>query len=128
MQGFRDQFWGGDRLDEALVDYIRDLHRSYKTGLLSNAFSNLRSYIADVWQFADAFDEMIISAEVGMVKPDAHIYHLALECLRVEPESTVFVDDFLHNVEAARSLGMHGVRFQNPIQARMEVEQILNSK
>jgi epoxide hydrolase-like predicted phosphatase len=103
------------------------LHSSYKTGLLSNAFSTLRSYITQVWQFADAFDDMVISAEVGMVKPEARIFHLALARLKVEPEAAVFVDDFLENVEAARALGMQGVHFQDPALARMAVERILKS-
>jgi epoxide hydrolase-like predicted phosphatase len=126
MQNFRNQFWEGDRLDNELVDYIRSLRQSYKTGLLSNAFSDLRRVVTDIWGFADAFDEMIISAEVGLVKPDPRIYHLALDRLGVAPEAAVFIDDYLRNVEGARAVSINAIHFMNPQQARSELANLLN--
>lgn len=126
MQAFRDQFWAGDRLDMDLVNYIRRLRGSYRTGLLSNAFSDLRRVVTETWKFADAFDEMIISAEVGLVKPEARIYQLALDRLGVVPEATVFIDDFSHNVEGARRMNMHAIRFLDPQQARKDLESLLD--
>ncbi len=126
MGAFKRQFWQGDVLDRELVDYIRSLRSRYKTGLLSNAFSDLRSVVTDEWKFADAFDTMVISAEVGLVKPDARIYHLALKRLDVLPQAAVFIDDFLHNVEGARRQGLRAVHFRSPGQARAELEQILD--
>ena len=126
MQAFREQFWEGDRLDTDLVAYIRQLRQSYKTGLLSNAFSDLRQVVTEVWDFADAFDEMIISAEVGLVKPDTRIYQLALDRLGVAPEAAVFIDDFIRNVEGARAVNMRAIHYSNPQQARRELENLLN--
>jgi len=126
MQVFRDQFWQGDRLDTDLVAYIRQLRQSYKTGLLSNAFSDLRAVVSEIWKFADAFNEMIISAEVGLVKPDPRIYHLALERLGVVPEAAVFIDDYIHNVEGARAVNMHAIHFRDPQQTRSELQDLLN--
>lgn len=125
LTAFQDAFWGGDRLDTALVDYIRSLRNSYHTALLSNAFSDLRDAITQHWKIEDAFDEIIISAEVGITKPDPRIYRLALDRLGVAPPEAVFIDDFLHNVEAAQAAGLHAIRFQNPEQARRDLEQIL---
>lgn len=118
-------FWGGDRLDRELVDYLRSLRPRCKTALLSNAWSHLRAWLEQQWKIADAFDEIIISAEVGVSKPDPRIYQLTLERLVVEPQEAVFVDDFSENVYAARSLGMHGVQFLSAGQARAEVEKLL---
>ena len=126
LQAFRDQFWGGDRLDTDLVAYIRRLRQSYKTGLLSNAFSDLRQVMVETWKFADAFDEMIISAEVGLVKPDPRIYHLALDRLAVEPEAAVFIDDYSRNVDGARAVNLKAIHFKDPQQARGELEDLLN--
>jgi putative hydrolase of the HAD superfamily len=126
MQAFREQFWQGDRLDTDLVAYIRRLRQSYKTGLLSNAFSDLRRVVTELWDFADAFDEMIISAEVGLVKPDPRIYRLALDRLGVAPEAAVFIDDFTPNVEGARAMNINAIHFNNPWQARRELENLLN--
>ena len=126
FEAFREQFWGGDRLDTDLVAYIRRLRSDFKTGLLSNAFSDLRRLVAETLKFADAFDEMIISAEVGLVKPDPRIYHLALDRLGIAPEAAVFIDDFSRNVEAARAVKLHAIHFKDPQQARRELEGLLN--
>jgi epoxide hydrolase-like predicted phosphatase len=126
MDRFWEDFWGGDRLDAELVALIRSLHSRYKTGLLSNAFSDLRHYVTHVWKFADAFDEMVISAEVGLVKPDAQIYRLALQRLGVAPQEAVFIDDMPRNVEGARAANLHAVQFVTPQQARSELERLLN--
>ena len=126
IQAFRDEFWGGDRLDTDLVAYIRRLRLDFKTGLLSNAFSDLRRVVTETWRFADAFDEMVISAEVGVVKPDPRIYHLALERLEAPPEAAVFIDDFRRNIEGARAVGLNAIHFKDPVQARGELEGLLN--
>lgn len=118
-------FWGGDRLDTDLVDYIRSLRPRYKTAMLSNAWGDLRQVIEQRWKITDAFDELIISAEVGLAKPDPRIYRLALDRLKATPPEAVFVDDFLENVEAARGVGLHAIHYENPAQTRAELEQLL---
>lgn len=55
------------------------------------------------------FDHVLLSHEVGMLKPDPAIYQHALEELNVRPEATLFIDDDPKNVEAAEALGIHGV-------------------
>jgi putative hydrolase of the HAD superfamily len=122
-----EQFFAKDEIDASLLEYIRRLHKSYKTGLLSNAFDDLRQIIADRWQFEDAFDDMIISAEVGMVKPDARIFQMAVEQLGVQAGEAVFVDDMVRNIDGAKSVGMQGIHFRNPQQFRLDLEQLLNN-
>ncbi len=125
MLDFKEDFWGGDCVDMVLIEYIRSLRSSCKTGLLSNAFSNLRQVISEVWKFNDAFDEMIISAEVGLLKPDRRIYYLALDRLGVSPDEAVFVDDFLSNIEGARRVNMQAIHFKSPQQVLAELEELL---
>jgi putative hydrolase of the HAD superfamily len=104
------QFFSGDELDMTLLDFLRSLRPERKVGLISNAWSGLRKVITSK-HFADVFDELVISAEVGLMKPDPRIYHLALERLGVRPEESVFLDDMQINVEAARSVGMSAIQF-----------------
>jgi epoxide hydrolase-like predicted phosphatase len=126
VPGFQDKFWGGDRMDSQLVDYIRSLKVHYRTALLSNAWTDLRAYLEKRWKIADAFDLMVISAEVGLAKPDQRIYQLVLERLQVPAQAAIFLDDVFENVEAARSVGLTGIHFRSADQARAELEQILN--
>ena len=108
---FRREFWSGDRLDAELVDYIRRLHGPYKTGIISNALDNLQQLISAAYPMADAFDVVIGSADERVMKPDPAIFHLALARLDCQPEEAIFVDDFLHNVEGARAVGMQGIHY-----------------
>jgi epoxide hydrolase-like predicted phosphatase len=120
-----DIFFAEDALDNDLVDYIRSLHRTYKTGLLSNAANDLRKQIAEKWHFEDAFDTLVISGEVGMVKPEPQIYRLALERLGVEASEAVFVDDVQPNVEAAIRVGMQGIHFRDAPQVQQDLVALL---
>jgi len=122
---FQRQFWDGDRLDAELVDTIRSLRGRYKTGLLSNAFSDLRQVVTELLKISDAFDDMIISSELHLMKPDPRIYQVALQRLGVAAQEAIFVDDLPWNVEGARSQGLHAVHFRTRSQALAEVERLL---
>jgi putative hydrolase of the HAD superfamily len=54
---------------------------------------------------------MIISAEVGLAKPDPAIFRLALARLKVMAAAAIFVDDVPANLEAARAIGMRPILF-----------------
>lgn len=125
LPNLQKAFWGGDHLDGELVDYIRRLRPRYQTALLSNAFSDLRLYLENKWKISDAFDRIIISAEIGLMKPDPRIYHLALEHLQADPAEAVFVDDFIENVAGARAAGLHAIQFKSSPQVRRELEDLL---
>ena len=119
-------FWQGDDLDSELVAYIRGLRAQFQTGLISNAWLELREMLESHWQIDDAFDDLVISAEVGLAKPDPAIYRLALERLNVKADRTVFVDDFRENIAAAADIGMHAVHFTSPNQAITDVNQLIS--
>jgi epoxide hydrolase-like predicted phosphatase len=128
LKSLVDEFFANDELDLNLLDYVRKLHKTYKTGLLSNAFDDLRQIITERWHFEDAFDEIIISAEVGLVKPEARIFEMVVERLGVETRQAVFVDDMQRNIDGAKKVGLQGIRFQNPLQVRFDLEQLLNGQ
>jgi len=120
----RDEFFSGDVIDLNLLNFIRSLKPRLKTGLISNAWSGLRAYIVSQ-KFDDAFHAMTISAEVGVTKPEAQIYQLALEQARVQAEAAVFVDDIIENVEGARKLGMSAIHFRDAESALTELKKLL---
>jgi epoxide hydrolase-like predicted phosphatase len=128
LENLRTDYWSGDEVDYGLIDTIRSLKGDYQTALLSNAWPNLRPAIEERWKFKDAFDVMVISAEVGVVKPDPRIYQHTLSALEVEPAESVFIDDFIENVEGARAVGMRAIHFQHPDQALDELNQLLSDQ
>lgn len=127
LANFKQQFWVGDCFDQELNDFIGKLRPRFKTGLLSNAWSEARKETDERFHLLDVFDVWVYSAEVHLAKPDPRIYQLALEWLGVQPQEAIFVDDFPANIEAAKALGMHGVRFENSQQAQQDVIKILTS-
>jgi len=120
----REEFFGGDVIDHEILDFLRALKPNYKVGLISNAWSGLRDYIVRE-KFDDVFDHMVISAEVGVAKPEPKIYHIALEQFQVQAGEAVFVDDFIENIEACERLGMKGIHFKNREQAIEELRELL---
>jgi 2-haloacid dehalogenase len=73
------------------------------------------------FDFLGRFEDVVVSGEVGLVKPDPRIYRLAIERCRLVPAQTVFVDDVPANVEAARAEGLHGVHFTTPERLRADL-------
>ena len=121
LERLQDEFWQGDQLDGALVQFIRELRRECRTALLSNAWPGMRQLIENEWSIADCFDDLFISAELGLAKPDPKIYRLALDRLDVPPARAVFVDDFSENVKAAAALGLRAIQFLSSEQAMQSV-------
>jgi len=112
MTAIRDEFFAGDILDHQILDFLRGLRGKYITGLISNAWSDLRDYLVRE-KLDDAFDYIIISAEVGVAKPEAKIYEIALEQAGVSPNDAVFVDDFYVNIEGCEKVGIKGIHFKD---------------
>jgi 2-haloacid dehalogenase len=73
------------------------------------------------FDFLQRFEHVVVSGEVGLVKPDPLIYRLAIERCRLAPARTVFVDDVPANVDAARAEGLHAVHFTTPERLREEL-------
>ena len=71
--------------------------------------------------FLSWLDDLVISGEVGVIKPDPRIFEILLERNDVAPESAVFIDDVARNAEAATRLGIHGIHFRSPGQLRREL-------
>ena len=120
------EFFAGNQIDMEMVNLVRTLRETYKTAILSNAWDDLRDVIFHKWQIADAFDEFIISAEVGCAKPDPRIYALTLQTLGVKPDEAVFIDDLEPNILAAQQAGMYGIVYKNREQVQQELSHLLN--
>jgi HAD superfamily hydrolase (TIGR01509 family) len=107
-----------------MADLVRRLHGPYRTGLLSNAGDAVTpEFIAERYGLGGLFDVEIVSALVGLAKPDPAIFRLALERLGTAPEATIFVDDYVPNVAAAAALGIQALHFTGYEALIAELEQ-----
>ena len=128
MDEIRHDFWSGDQLDAELVGFLRDLRPRYKSAILSNAWPGSREIFTQTFGLGDVVNEMIISAEEGVAKPDARIYQIALSRLGVQPEDAIFVDDLVENVHGAQAVGMRSVRFESTEQTIAAVREFLDGR
>ncbi len=118
---FQQDFWAGDVLDMDLVELIRQANGRFQTAIISNYNDNLRRELTHDYHIADLFDEIIISAEEKVMKPDPKIYQIALKRLGRKPEEAVFIDDFQHNIDGAHEVGMAGIHFTPAINLKDEL-------
>ena len=105
--------WSGGKIvlyDDPNVTFGKQLKAD---GVLTALVTNNAAEFRDHWRNAIPLDELfhhvIDSSEVGMRKPDPKIFELALERLGTRAESTVFLDDFQGNLDAAAQLGIRGI-------------------
>ena len=122
-----------DRLHEAVHDFIyrqnhalvpipgmegllqglkRDGRRLFLLSNTSKAFHQFRSKIPGI----ELFDDTMISADVGLVKPDPAIFRLACEQFGIVPSESAFIDDTPINAEAAQYVGMKAYVFNGDVE------------
>ncbi|MQQ99416.1 HAD family hydrolase [Glaciimonas soli] len=75
----------------------------------------------EMYDFLHWFDGRVVSGEEKMRKPDKAIYQVLINRYNITPNSSVYIDDMLYNVVAARELGFHGIHFQSPQQLKAEL-------
>jgi len=93
-----------------------------RTGLLSNSWG-VGDYPRHL--FPGMFDAVVISAEVGMRKPEERIFRHAVDLLGLAPGECVFIDDIEANVAAAEAVGMTGVLHSDPVATVTRLSELL---
>ena len=103
--------------NDAMISLVHELKEASNGTLRVYAMSNISKpdYIVLAKMPADwsVFDRVITSCEAGMRKPSRSFYMYVLEVTHTAPQEAIFVDDKFENVFAARSLGLHGILFDN---------------
>ncbi len=122
----RADFFRGDRLDGQLLHAIRALRRARRVGMITNAWPDIRRWLENEWRIAHLFDPLIISAEVGVAKPDPRIYQLALQALGLPAHQVLFIDDFAENIAGAQAVGMQTHHFKDPVALIGTLQELLD--
>ncbi len=118
-EGLLARMFAGFAEEPAMVGVLRRARAAgLLTALLSNSWDN--DYPREAW--AELFDQVVISGEVGLRKPDPEIYLLTARRLGAEPAECVFVDDLPPNVRGAVAVGMVGVLHTDPASTIAELE------
>lgn len=121
-------FAAGIRRDEAALAYALSLQQRPATtvAIISNTNAAHVLWLDEQLPELRDFDLVMMSNEVGLIKPDPAIFTTALELLDVPPAQALFIDDIAENVEAARALGIAGLVHHDWQKTRPALEQWLS--
>lgn len=107
------------------VDILAELHsRGVPLYALSNWSAETFPVARERFEFLKWFRGILLSGDVGLLKPDARFFQLFLKTFAIEPSHAVYIDDLAPNVEAAAALRMHGILFADPATLRCELVKV----
>ena len=101
---------------EGMNDLVNDLKSRHgvKLFLLSNISKYFATHAREL-EILKHFDGLVMSAEIGIVKPSFEIFDYLCKTYNLSPEETVFVDDRRDNIEGAEKYGIHGYLFDGDV-------------
>jgi putative hydrolase of the HAD superfamily len=109
----------------SLLEYINDaLKPKYKIGFLSNASDNWLNELFTEEDIA-LFDDIVLSYEHNLAKPDTALYKIAAERLDVKPSECIFIDDRVDYIKGARDIGMSSVQYTDFESFKKQIEELL---
>ena len=105
------------------VEILTELHALSARRLfaLSNWSAEKFPVAEKLFPFLKLFEGMVVSGRVGIKKPDPRIFIYLCDEYSIVPGESVFIDDVLGNIEAAKRLGFATVQFESPEQLRREL-------
>lgn len=116
-----------EKIDMRVMDLVDQLHKSYKTAIITNAHYDFFEPMVKRTKLDKFFDHIAVSSELGVIKPDQRIFELTLLELGVKPSEAVFIDDIQRYCEAAQRLGMQAIWYQDFPQMKTELETLLRT-
>ena len=107
---------------EATVVLLQRLHaRGHALYFLSNMPAPYADHLEATHAFLGLFRAGVFSARVKMIKPEAAIFAHAVRTFGIDAADTLFIDDVLHNAEAARAAGWQALHFCDAAQCEAEL-------
>jgi glucose-1-phosphatase len=101
---------------------LEQVHKKYRTFILSNTNAiHVRYYFNRIQQkfgtygYSHLFEKIYFSFELGLRKPDEAIFRYVLKDAGMDPAETLFIDDFIENIQTARELGFQTIHLQAPL-------------
>lgn len=96
--------------------------QNYKLYILSNFHQKAFDYVINKYDFFNYFDDRLISADIGMIKPEAEIYEHLLDKFNLKAEETLFIDDSQKNIKAALKKKIRVIHFKDAASLEKELK------
>jgi 2-haloacid dehalogenase len=106
------------------VHIVKELKQAgYPLYGLSNWSAETFPYAREQHDFFDLFDGIVLSGEVGQVKPDPEIFQILLDRIGKPAKECLFIDDALPNIHQAQAMGFITIRFESPEQLKIKLRE-----
>ena len=122
----RSDFWNAWKLllgeEKNTVNILEALNKQYSIWLLSNTNpKHIQDEIEKRYLFPSLVNGAVYSFDVGVRKPEKEIYKIAMQRANANPQECFFIDDLLENIQAAKQIGIEGIRFISSEQLKQEL-------
>ena len=124
-----EKFWirlkATQKPNEPFIRFIKEhLADKFRLCVLSNFTKDLPEYISR-FRLDNLFEQVVISANLKIKKPDPRIYQYALQSMNAKPQESLFIDDKEKNIQTAVDLGMKGILFTDTNEAIQQIQQMI---
>ena len=113
-----------DPIDKEIFTKLKESIKDVSFLVATNHVSYIRGYINKT--FKDV-DDMIISAEIGKIKPDRAFYEYILNKYHIKPEELLFLDDNTNNINGASILGINTIKVNKDTNIYKEIINLINN-
>jgi putative hydrolase of the HAD superfamily/hydrolase len=112
-----------------MINWVRNLKLAgeYKIGMLSNINRDWMDTSFPFFESEKLFDELVLSGDVNIIKPDPEIFKLAADRLGVEPNECIMIDDVADNIDGAKLAGMYGIVHTSITQSQSEFDHLIET-
>lgn len=122
---FREFMFAQSKADPDTIELIRTLKAKYglKTVVVSNEARELNAYRIRKFKLDEFIDVFVSSCFVGMRKPDADIFRLALDIAQVPPDQIVYIENTAMFVDIAEEMGIRSILHADYESTRVKLEE-----
>lgn len=107
---------------EGSIELLEELHRkNVHLYSITDNIKEIMHYLKSRYDFLNKFKGIVVSAEVGVLKPSPVIYQQLIDNHDLKPAESVFIDDLEKNVQGAKDVGLHAIQFTNAERCRQDL-------
>lgn len=121
----QDNILGEHTRNKPLLDFAQALRGRHKIGLLSNISPGSMDTFFTKQERSELFDGVVLSGEVGTIKPYPEIYQIMAERLELSVSDCIMIDDVIDNCYGADAAGMKWIHYQSNLQCIAEIKSFL---
>jgi epoxide hydrolase-like predicted phosphatase len=110
-----------------MITLIKELKHKYDLKLvcISNINSSHHNYIKKQdWNIFNLFDEVVLSHEVKVTKPNPKIFKIAVKKAKCKPKEIIYIDDGLNNIKAAQEMNINAIKYNSVSEITQELEDL----